>query len=246
LKGQQAQCLNNMKQMQLCWQQYADENQDTLVQNNTGSATSWINGSNGVGNENTPSGATNLAGLTTGLLYTYNKSYGIYKCPSARGSLVNTQNAGDSRNTADASIDGSQLVRTCSITPRMGNMNEAVKLLNSASLPNGEILKSSDIRSPAPANASVFVDESVTTVDDGFFEMDNYQATGTAGNKNTYGNSPSIRHGNAMTLSFADGHVGLISFNKGEKETFLQGNGVVPAKQMPDWITFYKTIYPYP
>jgi prepilin-type processing-associated H-X9-DG protein len=76
--------------------------------------------------------------------------------------------------------------------------------------------------------------------------MDNYQATGAANNKNTYGNSPSIRHGNAMTLSFADGHVGLISFNKGEKETFTQGNGGVPAKQMSDWITFYKTVYPYP
>jgi len=113
-------------------------------------------------------------------------------------------------------------------------------------LPNGVILKSSDIKSPAPVNASVFVDESVTTIDDGFFEMDNYQATGTAGNKNTYGNSPSIRHGTAMTLSFADGHVGLITFNEGEKETFLQGNGGVPASQMPDWINFYQTIYPYP
>jgi prepilin-type processing-associated H-X9-DG protein len=219
---------------------YADDNQDTLVRNNTGDPNSWINGTTTVGNMNNATGATNLAGLSSGLLFTYNKSYGIYKCPSARGSTMNTING-----SANSGLDGSLLVRTCSITPRMGNMNEATTLINSASLPNGVILKSSDIKSPAPVNASVFIDESVTTIDDGFFEMDNYQATGSAKNKNSYGNSPSIRHGTAMTLSFADGHVGLITFNEGEKETFLQAT-TVPASQMPDWISFYQTIYPYP
>src|SRR5471032_500137 len=63
-KAQQAQCLSNMKQMQLCWQMYADDNQDTLVSNNTHAATSWINAATAtVGNMTDPTGATNLAGL---------------------------------------------------------------------------------------------------------------------------------------------------------------------------------------
>jgi prepilin-type processing-associated H-X9-DG protein len=74
--------------------------------------------------------------------------------------------------------------------------------------------------------------------------MDNYQGTGPA--LMAYQNSPSIRHGGTtMTLSFADGHVGLQSFKEGETEPF-QSTGSVPTSQMPDWIAFYQTIYPYP
>jgi prepilin-type N-terminal cleavage/methylation domain-containing protein/prepilin-type processing-associated H-X9-DG protein len=244
LKAQQAQCLSNMKQMQICWQLYVDDNQDALVRNNTKDPNSWINGTAAIGDMSSPTGATNVAGLSSGLLFTYNKSYGIYKCPSARGPTVNTQNPAQSRS----GLDGSLLVRTCAITPRMGNQPTAPgnqTLMNSPSLPNGQILKSSNIKSPAPVDASVFIDESVTTIDDGFFEMDNYQGTGS--NPNCYGNSPSIRHGGtSMTLSFADGHAGLIAFKEGETETFLQGGATVPASQKPDWINFYQTIYPYP
>jgi len=32
-KGQAVQCLNNLKQLQLCWQMYADDNNDTMVLN---------------------------------------------------------------------------------------------------------------------------------------------------------------------------------------------------------------------
>src|SRR5688572_12164759 len=46
-KGQQTLCLNNLKQLQLCWVMYADDNNDQLVPNDpnvgTGSQ-SWILG----------------------------------------------------------------------------------------------------------------------------------------------------------------------------------------------------------
>jgi len=243
LKAQQTQCLSNMKQLQLCWQMYADDNQDVLVRNIPGDQYSWINGVNG--NENNPTGATNLLGLSTGLLWSYNKAYGVYKCPSARGSTMNTQTG-----AANSGLDGSMLVRTCSITPRLGNTTDHDMLVDSSIDPSQTIeLKSSSIRNPSPANASVFVDESVTTVDDGFFTMGNYNPASGASNPDphSYQNSPSIRHGGtSMTMSFADGHVGLANFKEGEKETFLQGGASVPAAQMPDWVAIYQTIYPYP
>jgi prepilin-type N-terminal cleavage/methylation domain-containing protein/prepilin-type processing-associated H-X9-DG protein len=249
LKAQQSQCLSNMKQMEICWQLYADDNQDNLARNIPGDAASWINGV--TGDENSAANATNTSALASGLLYPYNKAYGIYKCPSAKG-------------PTPSGVDGSLLVRTCSITPRLGNVTDHDCLVDSTAGPTegGFIVKLSNIVNPAPVNASVFIDESVDTVDDGFFAMDNYQPvsapppqdagitpppTVSVPSPLSYQNSPSLRHGGTtMTLSFADGHVGLMSFKEGEKEPFLSGGAAVPASQKPDWVTFYQTIYPYP
>ena len=233
-KAQQTQCLNNMKQLQLCWEMYALDNQDVLVRNIPGDANSWINGT--TGDENNAAGATNLTALSSGLLWNYNKSYGIYKCPAAKGKT-------------SYGLDGATLVRTCSITPRFGNTTDHDKLVDSMiASEGGIILKSSNIRNPAPVNASVFIDESVVTVDDGFFAIDNYMPVSGASvtSPGSYRNSPSLRHGGTtMTLSFADGHVGRMSFKEGESEPF-PSTGALPASQKPDWVTFYQTIYPYP
>jgi len=243
LAGQKTQCLSNMKQMQLCWQMYADDNHDVVVRNIPGDPDSWINGT--TGDVATPTGATNTAALSSGLLFPYNKSFGVYKCPSARGSTKNTQSG-----AANSGLDGSMLVRTCSITPRLGNTTDHDMLVDSSIDPSQTvILKSTGVKNPSPVNASVFVDESVTTIDDGFFAMGNYNPAGGASNPDphSYQNSPSIRHGGtSMTLSFADGHVGLAYFKEGEKETFIQGGASVPASQMADWVAMYQTIYPYP
>src|SRR5271170_3112058 len=68
--AKKAVCLSNMKQMQLCWQLYTDDNQDKLPVNNTPSdATCWITGNMGNATQ-----ATNAALIATGLLYPYNKS----------------------------------------------------------------------------------------------------------------------------------------------------------------------------
>lgn len=55
----------------------------------------------------------------------------------------------------------------------------------------------SDIRRPSPVNALAFLDESINSVDDGFF------ATPL---QDVWMNSPTTRHTGGVTLSFADGH----------------------------------------
>ena len=230
-KAQQTQCLNNMKQMQLCWQMYTDDNQDKVPVNNTPSdATCWITGNMGNATQ-----ATNTALIATGLLYTYNKSVGIYKCPSARGSTMNTISG-----AANSGLDGALLVRTVSMTTRVGNVLNHDNLVN----PYTVWVKSSDIKSPAPVDASIFVDESVTTIDDGFFAIDS-DGPGAAGPDPVgYQNSPTLRHGGGGTFSYADGHVGMLYFKSVGKETFP--NAGLAAAQMTDWLALYHTMYPSP
>jgi prepilin-type N-terminal cleavage/methylation domain-containing protein/prepilin-type processing-associated H-X9-DG protein len=204
-------CLNNLRQLQLCWVMYADDDQQTVPRNIPGDADSWINGT--TGDENNATGATNLNALSTGLLFSYNKSFGVYKCPSAKG-------------PTQSGLDGSLLVRSESITPRMGNTTDHDNLVDPAPV----VLKLSDVLIPGPSSASVFVDESMTSIDDGFFAIDNVGGAGP--DPNGYQNSPSIRHSSGMTLSYVDGHVGLVYFKSEPVEPFPN---TVTAAQKADW-----------
>ena len=123
------------------------------------------------------------------------------------------------------------------MTTRVGNILNHDGLIN----PFQPFVKSSDIRNPNPVDASVFVDESVTTIDDGFFAIDGNASGGP--DPFGYQNSPTIRHGGGTTLSYADGYVGLLYFNEGEKETFPTS---ITILQEPDWLALYHTMYPPP
>src|SRR5438093_4631106 len=83
-KGQGISCLNNLKQLQVCWFMYASDHTDKLVYNNShggGEPPGWVEGW-----LKTPQDATNVLLLISphGLLWDYNKSLGIYKCPADR------------------------------------------------------------------------------------------------------------------------------------------------------------------
>lgn len=182
-KAYTTQCLNNMKQLNVCWVMYADDNNDKVIINNiapTGEATSdsWITGKMTIQTD-----ATNENIIMAGKLFDYNKSVGIYKCPAAQGMGQN-------------GIDGSTMVRTVSMSPRMGNTTSTALLIPSVS----PFLKKSEIKDPQPTSAMVFLDESVTTIDDGYFRLQGAPAT-------VWDNSGTIRHGGGQTFSFADGHV---------------------------------------
>ena len=88
--GQAAACLSNFKQLQLCWHLYADDHEDQLVPNRAAGASfsrgqvwadpyCWLQG-----NAYTD---VNTSNITTGQLYSYNKSAGIYKCPADRSTV---------------------------------------------------------------------------------------------------------------------------------------------------------------
>jgi prepilin-type N-terminal cleavage/methylation domain-containing protein/prepilin-type processing-associated H-X9-DG protein len=71
-KAQGISCMNNLKQLQLCWFLYADDNDQVLA-----GANNWIEG-----NMLVPQDATNVLLLAKGKLWEYNKSAAIYRCPA--------------------------------------------------------------------------------------------------------------------------------------------------------------------
>jgi prepilin-type N-terminal cleavage/methylation domain-containing protein len=77
-------CLSNLKQLQLCWLLYADDNNgftphvdDTGGNANAVTSNSWVGGT-----MTNPQDATNIIILQKGLLYKYNTSVEIYHCPA--------------------------------------------------------------------------------------------------------------------------------------------------------------------
>ncbi len=185
-KARVVQCLNNMKQLTLCWAIYAVDNNEMLVKNwslNGGSSKlgSWVTGT-----VKSTTGITNVNDIKAGMLYSYNSSVSIYLCPDT------------------IPVNGQMLVRTVSMQERMGGADSLEAAQNGINDATGDLgssylmfKKTSQINKPSPAVALVFLDESQNSVDDGIYAMTWTQ----------WKNTPGTRHSRGCTFSFADGHV---------------------------------------
>ena len=191
-KAQSISCLNNLKQLQLCWTMYADDNTDRMAHNWPMSAEGWITG----WMAGSPQ-AFDQTDITAGTLYPYNKSLDIYRCPAAR------QLPAEIRSAPGAQSKGA-IVRNYSMSGRMGGADtsdaQQYNVADTSSIlgPNyPQFKRVGDISQPPVSQAIVFVDESINTIDDGFFAV---QLT------SIWQNSPTARHSQGGQFSFADGH----------------------------------------
>ncbi len=80
LKAQTTKCLSNLKQLQICWLMYPDDNNDFCAPNNPGGrpggppgSEAWLYGDVQID--------INTTNIQEGVLYKYNKSTAIYVCP---------------------------------------------------------------------------------------------------------------------------------------------------------------------
>lgn len=204
-KASGIQCINNKKQLQVCWIMYCGDNEDKVVRNNLGNtgADNWIRMNDW---NSTPSEATNQDTVRTGMLWQYNDSIGIYRCPSA---------IGGSTRYPDQAHDGADLILHVSISPRMGNDIDPYGILREQPGVTA-FLKTSEIVNPNPVAAIVFVDESVKTLDDGFFCLE----PPGGGGAGSWRASATSRHGGFGTFSFADGRSEPWSFKASGTEPF--------------------------
>jgi prepilin-type N-terminal cleavage/methylation domain-containing protein/prepilin-type processing-associated H-X9-DG protein len=208
--AKQTQCISNMKQMQLCYHMYFLDNNDLLPPNGTPSQTNcWIEG-----NAQTD---TTTANIQLGLLYAYNKSPGIYVCPSDRLMI----------NAPAAPLQGhptaytAPQTRTCSIDFALGGFT-------AGGIPEGgtydgvtTLIRASQIKSSS--QKIVFVDESEYSVDDGCFGIVPLSSTT---DQNTWWNLPGIRHNKGATFSFADGHA---DYYKWHGTAIITDNALSPS-----------------
>ena len=192
-RAQTAGCLNNMKQLQLSYRMYVDDNKDYLPPNEAikDLDISWVLGNAQTDVTTTP--------IQNGLIYRYNQQVKIYVCP-ANTLMIPNGNGGYVPQT-----------RTCSIDFALGGYSPASLAAGGPAQGGGTfngvatLVKFSQIQpsSAGMAQKIVFVDEAQNGVDDGCFGI--YPASAE---NNAWWNIAGCRHDGkkACTFTFADGH----------------------------------------
>jgi prepilin-type N-terminal cleavage/methylation domain-containing protein/prepilin-type processing-associated H-X9-DG protein len=189
-KAQGIHCLNNLKQLQLAWNMYANDHDDFIAGNNWQEETAHQSG-NWVSGWLDPRQANNRDNTNILLLLEekfatlgpYTKAAGVYRCIASKI----TCRQGTSRHL---------VVRTVSMSSWMGWKNSGEWT------PGYRVFrKTTEMINPGPSQTLVFVDERDDSIDDGYFAID--MATGSA---SQLVNFPASYHNGAGGVTFADGH----------------------------------------
>jgi prepilin-type N-terminal cleavage/methylation domain-containing protein/prepilin-type processing-associated H-X9-DG protein len=222
-------CLNNLKQLEVCFHLYAVDNADILPPNN--SITAVSQGQTGpLGDGPIASGIswcpdhartdTNTVDLQKGMLYVYNRSVGIYHCPADQSKV----------ETADGQLLPQLRNRSYNMSQSVNGYPEFLDNLGGSisQLPSWK--KLTLIGNPGPSRLFVFVDEHPDTLLDAQFgnpvAMPFFDAA--------WWDMPADRHNQGACLSFADGHAERWRWNVPKIfQYFVQAPG---PGEMPDYL----------
>ncbi len=194
-QGKRAGCLANLKQLQLSWGMYADENDDRIVNGEAyggGDGTAPIPTSGIHQGEQWWTGddvgdfwnGINLAqpvqerAIKAGALFSYCKNVKLYRCPTGVRGEMRTYTITDAMNG---------LRRDGTYSGNVGKRVDRTVLW---------VKRRGEISVPGPANRIVFLDE-------GRITPDSY-ATHYVNER--WWDPPFVRHGDGTNVSFADGH----------------------------------------
>jgi prepilin-type N-terminal cleavage/methylation domain-containing protein len=219
------QCLNNLKQLNLCGIMYTGDNRGVFAQNNPTASLSkgsWIQGdmsdNKAAYGQVTPGmlDSTNTLCITTGTFWPYNNSLGTYRCP-----------------VDPARVGGIPKVRSYSMNGWVGeNTHEAI-LVGANAAKYMMYMKDSTVRSPS--STWYLVDEHESSINDGMFMvvMPGCSSAGMA-----YIDLPATRHDRGYGLSFCDGHSEIYKLNDSrtgwpEKPTSA---GALISPSNPDYV----------
>jgi prepilin-type N-terminal cleavage/methylation domain-containing protein/prepilin-type processing-associated H-X9-DG protein len=208
-------CMSNLKQLQIAWHLYADDNHDYIAGNN------WLSeagvGGSPRGNSNWMTGwldprqsdntdNTNILLLIDpqwASLAQDNRSANLFRCTA-------------SRITAQEGNARYPVVRTISMSGWMGYNTPPFS-------PGYEVfLKTTDLTRLSASDALVFVDERDDSIDDGYFAID--MAI------NQIANVPAGYHAGSGAVTFADGHAEIHRWQSPEVLT-RQQSGVETSKK---------------
>jgi prepilin-type N-terminal cleavage/methylation domain-containing protein/prepilin-type processing-associated H-X9-DG protein len=189
LKATGISCMNNLRQLQMGWFMYVQDNADRLPGVSGGgyaSSDTWVSGWLDFNNNNTDN--TNKLYLTDARysqIGPYVKSTAVYRCPA-------------DRSTAKF---GSQMLPRV----RSMSMNCWMNYLFDVDIGQDQYIifrKYTEIQRPSPAMAWVLIDEREDSINDGLFQTDLKDRGGSA----RIVDYPASYHGRAAGILFADGH----------------------------------------
>lgn len=175
-------CLNNLKQLQICWQMYAEDNDDIIPPNNYVYSVSMGSTNNPTLAEDDMTWCRGIAPLdtnpitsATSLLFIYNRNAKIYHCPADRSTISGHPDM---------------------LRKRSYNMSNSA---NCAS--DNHFRKFGEIK--VPTSLFIFIDTQAANIWDSTF--------GVIPQDNPYWNDywldiPADRHQQGANLTFADGH----------------------------------------
>ncbi len=200
-QARNASCLNNLRQLAVCWHLFSLDNNDRVAPNN------WVAGFYEISYTNAD-GTTNYADLESalasgiswcigdpqtdttplfiesGVLFEYNKSVSIYHCPADRSTVLGP--------------DGKP---TKQLRFRSYNMSQSVNGNPDPSIDYIPCFTAyTQMGNPDTSRAIVFIDENSDVVADAQFGMPPWP-------DDEWWDIPSDRHMQGGNLSFADGHV---------------------------------------
>ena len=180
-------CMNNLKQLQNCWQMYAVENNDRLAPNNfvydvvSGNAIS-TNNSWCLGNTRIDTTPINIQ---NGYLFRYNTAVAIYHCPSDRSTV----------ETPDGVKLKQLRTRSYNMSASVNGDGDKINWIPSYS-------RFSHITKPAPSRLFVFIDVHEDEIFDSLFGI---PSIGSFYDGQWF-DIPANRHSQGANLTFADGH----------------------------------------
>jgi len=194
-------CLNNLKQLQICWHQYANDNEDTMVPNNFVYyvEVGTTNGSK-LG-EDKQTWCRSLAPVdtepineSTSLLWRYNQTAAIYRCPADRSTVK----------------DHPEKLRN-----RSYNMSNSINMWQA-----DHFRKWSAIL--VPTQLFVFIDTHENAIWDSTFGV---LALGSYW-QDYWLDVPADRHQRGATVSFADGHAERWKWRSPKSGVILGGRAI--------------------
>ncbi len=183
-RGDQTSCLNNLRQLQVAWRMYLDENNDSLPLNDSvisiyspywSTSNSWVIGDATV--------SADLSLIRGGSIFQYVNSTEIYHCPSDHSMVTNMSALRIRSYSLDYFLNGEIDTQYDQYLPDSSF--------------DGLITKGTSLSNPS--KVFTFADESEWTIGDGVFVV--LRAT-----SQTWEDVPSDRHSQGGNLSFADGH----------------------------------------
>ena len=185
-------CINNLKQLSVCWLSYANDHDDVVPPNQSvyelsgsvipGAQTNWTWCAGLVPFD------TTTANIESGYLFPYNRSTAIYHCPADK-----------------ATVKGTSIPHT-----RSYNMSESVNGMKFATGSSIDFMPSfgrlTEINTPSPCDLFVFIDVHEDEIFDSLFGIPWPGSNARWGFRDQWWDLPAGRHNQGGVLSFADGH----------------------------------------